>query len=115
MIQKFCLSKIIRIKNCYLNEIWGEYQKDESLFIYFPEKFSKYPPPKDYFWKVFSIVNPQKYAKIVDKSKINLVKHKRIKENEINITLEAEEILKSFKPDDLKLLSLLNSDERRRS
>ena len=106
------LSKIIRLKECYLNNIWEKYKGEKEFFSYFPNKFKKYPPPKAYFWKVFSVLKREEYDKILNKTKLRLVKHKRIKEVDLKLTEEAIEILNNFKDEDLNLLSKIKSAKK---
>lgn len=76
--------------------------------FYFPDKFFKMIPPKDYFWQVFSKVKPIEYEGLITKAKERLVNMKHYTRNSINVTDEALDVLEDFYNDDLDLLSKPN-------
>lgn len=90
--------------------LWRTLKNDKNFFIYFPEKFIKGCPPKNYFWHIFSIVKKDEYEKLLKNSENRLREFKKIKKNYLNLTQEALKVFEEFSEEKkLNLLSFLNS------
>lgn len=75
---------------------------------YFPDKFLKVVPPKEYFWQVYAVIKPEDYKSIIDKAKSRLITFKKIQRNNISITQEALAVFNDFNEEDISLLSIIN-------
>lgn len=59
---------------------WKRLLNDDNFMYYFPNKFYKTVPPKDYFWQVYSMVKPDEYKQAVDKAQERVGEIKKILE-----------------------------------
>lgn len=78
------------------------------MIFYFPDKFHKTIPPKEYFWQVFSNVKPEEYDELISKAKERIISKRHHTRNNLRITDEALEVFAEFSNDDLGLLSRTN-------
>ena len=104
------LGKLTRVKDLLVSEIWEELADDEEFMLYFPDIFHKRTPPREYFWKVFSVIRNDKYEELVS-GKIDDLKLKRkIKPDTFAITPDAQRILGRFTDEgNLSLLGKITS------
>lgn len=93
----------------HINKLWNQYGSEPEFFKYFPDRFRKYPPSKNYFWKVFASYSPKIYQSLIESTKTKLLNKKIIKPNKITITEEAASVLNDFKNHDLQLLCIIIS------
>ena len=68
------LKQIPKIKEFNTKEMWELLKKDDSFFCYFPDKFQKQCPGKQYFWQVFQIEKERDFKKLYKKIFDNLKK-----------------------------------------
>ena len=45
--------------------LWGCLKKDKDFFEYFPDIFHKRNPPREYFWKIYSVMRKKDWKKSV--------------------------------------------------
>ena len=92
-----------------VNGLWGPLKKDKDFFHYFPDIFHKRNPPREYFWKVYSVLRKndwnwrksvQTQTQIQRLKDLNIIKPDRFK-----MTNEAQAIFDMF--DDSNKLDLL--------
>jgi sulfur relay (sulfurtransferase) DsrC/TusE family protein len=85
--------------------LWGVLKKDKDFFEYFPDIFHKRNPPREYFWKVYSVLRKNDWTKSVQ-SQIQKMKDANIiKSDRFKLTQEAQSIFDKF--DDSNKLDLL--------
>jgi hypothetical protein len=87
------------------NQVWRKYMNDPQVLYYFPDKFLKSVPSKQYFWQVFSKIKPIEYENFIDLATKRVVQMKKFTRNTIKVTEEALEVFKDFSNEDLDLLS----------
>lgn len=107
IFSKFLRSILIRINFFHTNRLWVKLKADQTFTRYFPDKFKKYTPPKEYFWKVYSQVFSEKFKNLVKSSEQTLRRIVNLKQENLSLTQEAIEIHKEFIEKSLTLLSKL--------
>lgn len=103
---------ITRVKHVFTNQLWSDYRDDETIMFFFPDKFKKAVPPKDYFWSVIAILKPDIYRNLIEKAKHRLGDLKKVINNNIILTEEANKVFEEFDGSELKLLSDVISKRR---
>ena len=85
-----------------MKKVWGEHKHDSKLMAFFPSRFLNSIPPKDYFFKVFAVIYPEKFSTMMTVNKIRLSKKiKAVKK--ISITVQAQQILSNYNADRLDI------------
>ena len=72
---------------------------------YFPDKFAKTVPPKQYLWQVFAKIKQLEYQNVTELAKVRIIDLKKIIRNDIKVTDKALEVFREFIVDDIDLLS----------
>lgn len=67
-------------------------RNEDSFMFYFPDRFRKIYPPKQYFWQVFAVIKPVGYNNIIERSKGRLLTLKKAINNSIRVTDDAQGI-----------------------
>lgn len=80
----------------YVTDLFDELKQDKAFMAYFPDIFWKRTPPRDYFWKVFSVVRKQTFNEMVKGKLDELMLKRKIKADRFLITGEAKRILDTF-------------------
>ena len=83
------------------------------MTYYFPERFKKMPPPKDYFWRVYAVVKPDEYKTHLGKARGRILSLRKLVRNNIKVTNEALTVFNSFNEEDLSLLGNITSFTKR--
>ena len=104
-----------RVKYTVTAELWKIYRNDEKIIHYFPEKFRKAVPPKQYFWPVLSVIKPQEYDIYIKKARERVEVYRKIVNNNIKLTEEAIAVFEGFTMENLNLLGILSSKKFRKS
>lgn len=79
-----------------VNTTWAKHKTDLNLLRYFPDSCLKKCPPRDYFWKVFSVVHRADYEYLLATSKTRLNKGMELVITQINIPEETSRMLQNF-------------------
>ena len=95
------------MKDISVAQYWNKEARKESFFEYFPEKFRKRTPPAEFFWRVYSIIHPQLYKKVVAEQKTRLEK-KAPTEIKVVVNSLSKEIYKKVYGKDEDLVTLSN-------
>lgn len=77
-------------------------RRNPDFMCYFPDIFFKRNLPKEYFWKVYSTVEPNTFKDRYDRT-LDRIHHKIRRPQKINITEEHRRIMNTQKDDNMKL------------
>jgi hypothetical protein len=102
----FLRGKLTRLKEMNVNGLWPIHKKEKEFFRYFPDIFHKRNPPRDYFWKVYSVLKKSEWKKSVQNQIQRMKELNIIKPEKFKLTQEAQHIFESF--DDSHKLDLLS-------
>lgn len=103
------LSNIIRINAFYTNKYWNLLKNDATFTKYFPDKFLKYPPPKKYFWNVYSQAKEEDFKKMLNNTVKDVKLYKRSELEHTRLSSEAIEVFDKFIDGSIGLLCKLIS------
>lgn len=108
---KFLQSNVIRIKQFFTYIFWDKLKKDITFISYFPDKFRKYPPPKKYFWNVFSQIKQAEYEQLLQTEK-EKIRNQLVNQNAfVRVSEEALHVFNDFVEDSMNLMCELISKE----
>jgi hypothetical protein len=85
--------------------LWGSLKRDKDFFEYFPDIFHKRNPPREYFWKIYSVLRKNDWKKSVQTQIQRMKDANIIKSDRFKLTQEAQHIFDKF--DDSNKLDLL--------
>ena len=64
-----------RIKELKMDIVWGQYKSDKLLFSYMPVTKETQYPPRNYFFRIFATLYPDKFREVLNKAQ----KERRLK------------------------------------
>ena len=75
---------------------WDNHKNDPSFLRYFPDSCLKKCPPREYFWRVFSVIRNEEYQRLFISSKTRLTIGRELVVTQIEIPEETGRLLQSF-------------------
>ena len=79
-----------------VSKTWEHFKNDPQLATFFPDLCLKKSPPREYFWKVFSVVKRAEYQQILANSKMKLSLSQQLLATKVNLQPEMKQILFNF-------------------
>lgn len=76
--------------------LWVHLRQQSDFAAYFPDYCLKKVPSREYFWKVFALLRPAQYEELLGQKMQQLKETRKLKEDKILMSSEAQHIFRSF-------------------
>lgn len=96
----------MRLKGFNAKTIMVQGRLDMEFMKYFPNSCYRRSPPKEYFWKVYSILQPEQFKKQYDENLNRIIRRCR-KPETLKVGDEHRHLMMKYKEENMKLLIAL--------